>query len=140
MPRQRLESTPVTKDPYELYKQACWIHLQVPIAQYLMSNSSLRADGALKAHMHRELCSFYVATHYNVHPDEVRRDHDAAYKAVHVATQVALTDRLDEAIGFPLHTKADIEELMPKFFDIFHRTAMQSLSNSAAPEASPLCN
>lgn len=130
----------MNQDPSELYKQACWIHLQVPVAQYLMSNSSVRADGALKAHMHRELCSFYVATHYQVHPDEAQRDHETAYKAVHVATQEALTDRLDEAIDFPLHTRPDIEALMPKFFDIFHRTAIQALADHAATKTPSFCN
>lgn len=89
----------------KMFKQACRLHLNFAIHRYLMSNASGRMDGHEKAQRHIELCTFYVAAVRGVDDlDMVRRGldcHEDDYQAVHDATQ-ALTDHLDEAIGFPL--------------------------------------
>jgi hypothetical protein len=52
---------------------------------------------------------------------------DPEYLLVHSATQ-RLTDRLDEAIGFPLVGQPDYELLVTRFFEQFHDLAIQALS------------
>lgn len=66
--------------------------------------------------------------------DMVRRGLDCQeddYQAVHDATQ-ALTDHLDEAIGFPLEGRPDYGTLAPLFLERFHTLAMLALDTSAA--------
>ena len=108
------------------FKQACWLSLEFAIHRYLMSNAKGRWDGAEKAHRHIELTTFYVAAVRGVARDDVRMDFDDDFKAVHDHTQ-ALTDNLDEVIGFPLETDPDYDTLAPKFFERFHALALEAL-------------
>lgn len=116
----------------QMFKQACWLHLSHAIHRYLMSNADGRQSGAEKALRHIELCTFYVAAVRGVdNVDHVRRgipvDLEPDYQAVHKATQ-ALTDHLDEVIGFPLKGRPDYDALAPQFFEKFHTLAMKALS------------
>lgn len=116
--------------PEQMFKQSCRLHLSHAIHRYLMSNTSGRMDGYEKAQRHIELCTFYVAAVRGVDDlDMVRRgleSHEEDYQAVHDATQ-ALTDHLDEVIGFPLEGQPDYDRLEPLFFEHFHRYAMEAL-------------
>lgn len=108
------------------FKHVCWLHTRRIIARYLMSNAEGRWDGAEKAQRHRELCQFYVAA-VRVMEDPSRIDVTSSdYLSVHKQTQ-ELTDRLDEAIGFPLAGRPDYDVLEPKFFERFHALAMSVL-------------
>lgn len=107
-------------------KQACWLSLEFAVNRYLMSNAHGRWDGAEKAMRHIELCTFYVALVRGVSRDEARIEFNDDFKAVHDHTQ-ALTDNLDEAIGFPLESDPDYDALAPKFFERFHSLAMEAL-------------
>lgn len=107
-------------------RHAMWLHLQPQISKYLMSCSEGSWSGANKALTHIEMCQFYVAVYRGIDPDRVRRYNEADFKAVHTATQ-ALTDHLDEEIGFPLMGKPDYDRLEPAFFERFHELATQQL-------------
>jgi hypothetical protein len=104
------------------FKQACRIHTSFAVHRYLMANTHGRWDGAEKATRHRELCQFYAAVHLEVEPEDVELA-GPMYAAIHEGTQ-ALTDYLDEAIGFPLEGKPDYDLLAPLFFERFHTLAM----------------
>jgi len=107
--------------------------------RYLLSNAHGRWDGAEKAVRHEELCRTYVAVFFRTTEDLARRDHEDAYKAVHDRTQ-ELTDNLDVAIGFPLESQPDLDDLAPKFFCEFHRLAMLALApllQAGAPAVEP---
>ncbi|KVP96659.1 hypothetical protein WJ97_12305 [Burkholderia ubonensis] len=109
------------------FRQACWLSLQHTVMRYLMSNVHGRWDGAEKAHRHDELCRFYVAAIRGVNNlDHVRRQHEDDYQLVHDHTQ-SLTNHLDEAIGFPLDSQPDYDDLAPKFFERFHVLALAAL-------------
>lgn len=114
---------------------ACRVHTDHMVHRYLLSNSKGRLDGAEKALRHLELCAFYVAVVYGyASPEEARQEHHEAWLKVHTATQ-ALTDYLDEQIGFPLDCRPDYDLLAPKFFKKFHALAMQALAPSERPGA-----
>lgn len=118
--------------PMQMFKQACWLHLVFTINRYLMSCADGRQSGAEKALRHIELCRFYVAAVRGIDDvEQVRRgDHEDDYQAVHEATQ-ALTDHLDDVIGFPLKVRPDYQALAPQFFEHFHTLAMSALSGKA---------
>lgn len=113
----------------DLFKNACRIHTKFATYRYLMSNTAGRLCGAEKAQRHAELCSFYVGAFHASDPEHAARDHEADFKAVHTATQ-ALTDYLDERIGFPLDSVPDYDKLAPLFFEQFHGLAVQALRPS----------
>lgn len=115
----------------DLFKNACRIHTGFAVNRYLMSNAAGRQCGAEKAQRHTELCSFYVATFFGGDPERVPAMHSEAYRAVHSATQ-ALTDYLDERIGFPLNSRPDYEQLAPAFFEEFHSLAVDALQGHVA--------
>lgn len=123
-----------------MFKQACRLHLDHAIHRYLMSNAAGRINGAEKATRHIELCTFYVAAVRGIDDlDKVRRNvGEADYQSVHQATQ-ALTDHLDEVIGFPIKDRPDYDALAPKFFEHFHELAMKALgiTRQHDPEESP---
>jgi hypothetical protein len=119
-------------DQTQSLREACRIHTAFAVNRYLMACTSSRADGAEKALRHRELCAFYVGAVRGVDPERAQREHWDDYKAVHEATQ-ALTDYLDEQIGFPIDGWPDYDTLAPKFFEKFHTLAMQALSAPAQP-------
>lgn len=122
--------TVAEKAAKQMFKQACRLHLDHTINRYLMSNAHGRLDGAEKAQRHIQLCTFYVAAVRGVDDlDMVRRgleSHEDDFQAVHEATQ-ALTDHLDEVIGFPLDDRPDYDALVPLFFERFHELALQAL-------------
>lgn len=126
------------KTAEQMFKQACRLSLDHAIRRYLMSNAKGRLDGYEKAQRHIELCTFYVAAVRGV--DDlamVRRGsegHEDDFQAVHDATQ-ALTDHLDEVIGFPLDSRPDYDALAPLFFEHFHSMAMQALGVSSVEGA-----
>lgn len=111
----------------DLFKNACRIHLDFPIHRYLMSNADGREDGAEKALRHLEMCYFYLAAYKGVSVDQARRDFIDEYSALHDHTQ-ALTDSLDEQIGFPLKGRPDYDTLAPLFFERFHQLATEFLA------------
>lgn len=121
-----LPATLHTLDVWKLFKQALFVGMERDCLHYLMANAHGRRDGALKAHQHMELCKFLVAAVRGCDPDLVRRYHEDDYDAVHDGTQ-ALTSYLDDVIGFPLDSRPDYDDLVPKFFDRFFNLAMQSL-------------
>jgi hypothetical protein len=107
---------------------ACRVHTNYAVHRYLMSNAQGREDGAEKAARHLELCAFYVAVvHGYADPDDARRERHDEWLRVHEATQ-ALTDNLDEEIGFPLDRRPNYDILAPAFFKRFHALAMQALT------------
>lgn len=111
----------------DYFKHACWLALQRECAQYLIANSHGRRDGAMKAHWHMELCKFYTSVaNGGSDPDYIRREHEEVYQRVHNHTQ-QLTDRLDEVIGFPLKERPDYDVMLPRFFEHFHRLALEAL-------------
>lgn len=109
----------------DMLKHACRLHVDFAVNRYLMANAHGRWDGAEKAQRHRELCQFYAALHLGVGIDAVDIT-GSEYRAIHRATQ-DLTDSLDEAIGFPLESDPDYDELAPLFFDRFHDLAMAAM-------------
>lgn len=110
----------------DYFKNACRLHTNFTIGRYLMSNAHGRWDGAEKAQRHIELCQFYVAAFRGLNDAEKVELDGKDFKAVHSATQ-QLTDRLDEAIGFPLDKTPDYAKLEPLFFEQFHSLATQAL-------------
>lgn len=123
----------------QMFKQACRLHLDHAMHRYLISNTAGRLDGGEKAQRHIELCTFYVAAVRGVNDlDMVRRGrdgHEDDYQAVHDTTQ-ALTDYLDEEIGFPLESRPDYDALVPLFFEKFHALAMKALGVPTSEEPS----
>lgn len=115
-------------EPSPAVTHLLWLALEHPISRYLMSNAEGRWNGAEKAHCHEELCRYYVAAYRGTSTDRARRDGlNDTYNAVHRATQ-ALTDHMDEVIGFPLEGRPDYDTLAPKFFAEFHRLAVGALA------------
>lgn len=113
----------------DAFKHVCWLHTRFMITRYLMSNAEGRWDGAEKALRHTELCQFYVAAvRGHDDPDTVRRQFEDDYQAVHSRTQ-ELTDRMDEAIGFPLVGQPKYDKLDRLFFDRFHELAISALGS-----------
>lgn len=111
----------------DLFRRACWLHLNHTIVRYLMSNAEGRLDGAEKAMRHIELCTFYVAVTRGIELHDVRGGAtEQIYQAVHSHTQ-ALTDNMDELIGFPLVGRPDYDELAPLFFERFHILALEAI-------------
>lgn len=118
----------------DYFKNACRIHTALMIGRYLMSIAEGRWDSAEKAMRHRELCQFYVAAVHGLNdPEAVHLSHDDAYHALHEATQ-ALTDNLDDEIGFPLEGLPDYDALEPLFFERFHELAMAALLPASSSE------
>lgn len=115
------------------FRNACQIHLWPLIHRYLMANADGRWDGAEKAQRHREMCQFYVAIHLGQTDPEDIPVAGPEYRQVHGATQ-QLTDRLDEAIGFPLVGQPDYGSLAIRFFDQFHELALQALKRMCATQ------
>lgn len=118
--------------PTDALRNSLWLALDHTMLRYLLSCSHGRWDGAEKATRHIELCNHYVATFLGGSLDDAMGDHEAAWTAVHEATQ-ELTDNLDTAIGFPLDSRPDYETLVPKFFEEFHRLATGALAKWGTP-------
>ncbi len=117
----------------DYFKNACRLHLQHAIYRYLMVNADGRWDGAEKAQRHREMCQFYAAVHQGHNdPSDIPVD-NPEYLRVHADTQLLLTDRMDDAIGFPLVGRPDYESLTARFFDQFHALAIRALSREENP-------
>lgn len=108
-------------------RNACRIHLDPMIHRYLIANSDGRWDGAEKSLRHKEMCQFYVALQRGLADPEDVLVSDPEYVRVHQATQT-LTDRLDEAIGFPLVGQPDYDCFIAPFFERFHELALLALS------------
>jgi hypothetical protein len=88
--------------------------LDFDIRRYLMANSIQRLDGAEKADRHikisKTLCKFVLCD-----------DTDRMSIEVHDFLADILTDKMDEVIGFPIHTPLygeDYDILADKFFDV----------------------
>lgn len=110
----------------DYFKNACRLHTSFTIGRYLMSNAHGQWNGAEKAHCHIELCQFYVAALRGLADAEKVELDGEDFKAVRSLTQ-QLTDRLDEAIGFPLEPTPDYAKLEPLFFEQFHTLATRAL-------------
>lgn len=107
---------------------ACRIYLTPLIARYLLVHQEGRLDGVEKATRHREMCQFYVAVHRGLSDPDLIPVTDALYNNIHEDTR-ALTDYLDESIGFPLVGQPDYDRLVPLFFERFHSLALFCLSH-----------
>lgn len=90
--------------------------LEFDINRYLMANSAQRLDGSEKAKRHinisKTLCNFVLAG------DKYSWD---AVLSVHDYLADILTDRMDEAIGFPIHIPLygdAYDPLADKFFEV----------------------
>lgn len=110
-------------------RSACWLSTELAVHRYLMSCADGRWDGFEKAQRHDELCTYYVAVFRGCSKQDVRQRYEADWDAVHDETQ-KLTDSLDEVIGFPLAGVPDYDALAPKFFEHFHRLALNALGVS----------
>lgn len=109
-----------------LFSNACKIQLYPLIYRYLIANTAGRLDGWEKAQRHREMCQFYVAVHTGIPEPENVDTTSQSYAKVHTATQ-ALTDYLDEVIGFPLSGTPNYDSLVDSFFVRFHQLALEAL-------------
>lgn len=88
--------------------------LDFDIRRYLMANSVQRLDGAEKADRHikisKTLCRFVLCD-----------NEDYMFDVVHDFLADVLTDRMDEVIGFPIHTPLygdAYDSLADKFFEV----------------------
>ncbi len=109
------------------FRNACWLSQASNAHRYLMCNAEGRWDGAQKAYVHAEMCSFYVAIAEGISDELLARAKASdKWKAVHEATQ-ALTDNLDTEIGFPLKGRPDYDTLAPLFFERFHDICLKTL-------------
>lgn len=107
------------------FERACWLANEHTIHRYLMANAHGRQNGFDKATNHAKLCEFYV--HSIVGLDTEYSGKGDHYDLLRNATQNALTDRMDEVIGFPLDKRPDYEVLARLFFDVWHKVALQVL-------------
>lgn len=130
---QRSEVVVVKSAAWLLFKQALYVGMERGCTQYLMANAHGRRDGALKAHNHEQLCRHIIAAVRGCTPDQVRWSYEDDYQVVHAGTQ-ALTSYLDEVIGFPLDSRPDYSDLVPKFFDKFVELAMTALGITPATQ------
>lgn len=115
-----------------MFRNAMRLLTNFDVNRYLISCADGRQNGALKAHHHIALCTAFVAALTGEIHDSARMRHPELYEAIHSATQDALTDRMDEVIGFPLSGRSDYDTLAPKFFDVFFDAAMATLNDSQA--------
>jgi hypothetical protein len=111
----------------DAFKLACQIHTDFAVRRYLICNTVGRLDGFEKASVHRELCTFYTALHLGVSVEDVDTTCQE-YDKIHEATQ-ALTDYMDERIGFPLYSRPDYDSLAPVFFHHFHELAVSAVDS-----------
>lgn len=103
---------------------------RLDVAQYLLSNTRKRGNGAKKAVHHEELTKTFVAVWRGCDPDRVRLRFEDDYKAVHDTTARELTNRLDEVIDFDLNGYVD-DALMDRFFVRFFEIANRVLWEQA---------
>ena len=118
------------------YRCAMWLLNGMHAAQYLLSHTRSRMNGAVKAEQHRAMCVNYVATLKGVEPDAVYRE-PWLYDAIHDTTADELTNHLGKAIGF--NPDAHVSgEMIEKFFSAFHRIAVRAAAEFAvSPLAEP---
>ena len=106
-------------------RNACWLGAQHIIVRYLLANQIGRINGADKAFRHRDLCDFYAAVLTGEAIEFVAWKELEVHQAIHRKTQLALTDRLDETIGFDPGGRSDLEQDARRFFEVFHRVAFE---------------
>lgn len=94
-----------------------WLQMSFDVHRYLVSNSEGRLDGFEKGTRHENLVNIYVASRMGCELDKSFRHLEYA-EAVHMKTR-ALTDYMDEVIGFPIIGIPNYDELAPKFFKKF---------------------
>lgn len=109
------------------FKNACYLALDFSISRYLIANTEGRLNGVEKAETHMEMCKFYIACKYGIETSKVRRLYEDEFQNLHKATQ-ELTSYLDEKIGFPIKGRPDYDELLPKFFEEFHKISVETLN------------
>lgn len=103
------------------------------INRYLMANSCQRLDGGEKADHHIAISKILVGF---ITCDEVKQERSLIWKDVHDYLADILTDRMDEVIGFPIHTPLYGDMYTPladKFFSVIikHLVEIEQLVNSA---------
>ena len=103
------------------------------INRYLMANSCQRLDGGEKADHHIAISKILVGF---ITCDEVKQERSPIWKDVHDYLADILTDRMDEVIGFPIHTPLYGDMYTPladKFFSVIikHLVEIEQLVNSA---------
>ncbi len=129
-----------TKTSYQSFKRrtpsgqltaSLWINTRFLITRYLMSNAHGRWNGAEKAEVHMELCGIFAETLCDVPSNYYQTDVlSKPYKLIHEKTQ-ELTGYLDTAIGFPLDSDPDYDDLAPKFFKKFYALSRKALKKEA---------
>lgn len=102
------------------------------INRYLMANSCQRLDGGEKADHHVAISKILVGF---ITCDEVKQERSPIWKDVHDYLADILTDRMDEVIGFPIHTPLYGDMYTPladKFFSVIinHLVEIEQLVNS----------
>jgi len=103
------------------------------IHRYLMANSCQRLNGGEKADHHIAISKILVGF---ITCDEVKQERSPVWKNVHDFLADILTDRMDEVIGFPIHTPLYGDMFTPladKFFSVIikHLAEIEQLVNSA---------
>ena len=104
-------------------KQSLWLAAESDINRYL--------DGAGRSQLHDSMCRLYLAVFYGAKKEEVRHDHEEEFQRLHSATR-ELTEHLDEVIRWATKPLPDSADLATKFFEHFHRLALQTLGGSKA--------
>lgn len=103
------------------------------INRYLMANSCQRLNGSEKAEHHVAISKILMGF---ITCDITKENHTLAWKNVHDYLADILTDKMDEVIGFPLHTPlyGDMyTALAEKFFAVIinHMDDIEELVNNA---------
>lgn len=98
-----------------------------------MANSCQRLNGGEKADHHIAISKILVGF---ITCDDAKQEHSPVWKDVHDYLADILTDRMDEVIGFPIHTPLYGDMYTPladKFFSVIikHLVEIEQLVNSA---------
>jgi hypothetical protein len=104
--------------------------LDYPISRYLMSCSIQRIDPGERAQRHIEiteiLCKFVFAEGEKYNNSTKVND---AWKPIHDYLADILTDRMDETIGFPLHTPLYGSEMYDPLVELFFNKIIINFAN-----------
>jgi len=103
------------------------------IHRYLMANSCQRLNGGEKAEHHIAISKILVGF---ITCDDAKQERSPVWKDVHDYLADILTDKMDEVIGFPIHTPLYGDMYTPladKFFSVIikHFVEIEQLVNSA---------
>jgi len=125
---QNLNKMVTEREKYLLRKE-----LNFHINRYLMANSCQRLDGGEKADHHIAISKILVGF---ITCDESKENRSPVWINVHDYLADILTDRMDEVIGFPIHTPLYGDMYTPlaeKFFTVIinHLSEIEQVVDSA---------